>query len=159
MSLRWVGVAALCAGLTAGVCGCSNARMVRWDGTTGVVAIPHNDNTWPDKNREHAEELIKEKCPRGYTIVDEQEYVVGGTVDQSVARVGYMRVHETSYHPEKEWHITFRSADAPPMTIMTPPPPGPAAPMIVPARAVVPAAVVTPPTPVGLPPAPIPVDQ
>jgi hypothetical protein len=153
-------VAALCAGLAAGLCGCNNARLVRWDGASGVVAIPHNDNAWPDKNREHAEEIMKEHCPRGYAIMSEEDVVVGGTVDHTVARVGYMRVHETSYHPEHEWHITFRSADVPPNSILAPPPPGIPAPLV-PASAIVPASppAAAPPAPAGLPPMPVPVGQ
>jgi hypothetical protein len=160
MSSRWVAVAALCAGVSASLCGCNNARLVRWDGGIGVVAIPHNDNAWPDKNREHAEAIMKQYCPHGYAIVDEREAVVGGTVDHTVTRVGYVRVRETSFHPEQEWRITFRSADAPAVPVLIPPPPGPAAPLI-PASAVAPAtppaAAVAPPAPAGLPPAPIPV--
>jgi hypothetical protein len=159
MSSRWVAVTALCAGVAAGLCGCSNnAHLVRWDGSSGVVAIPHNDNDWPDKNREHAEAVMKEKCPNGYTIVAEQEVTVGGTVDHTVTRVGYMRVRETSYHPQQEWHITFRSNDAPPASLLTPPPPGIPAPLIQ-TSAVVPAPppVAAPAPPPGLPPAPIPV--
>ena len=49
---RWLGAVALCAGVAAGACGCNNARLVQWNGPTGtgVVAIPHNDNDWPNKN-------------------------------------------------------------------------------------------------------------
>ena len=150
-SIRWRGVVALCAGLAAAVCGCNNARMVQWNGTTGVVAIPHNDDAWPDKNREHAEALMKATCPHGYTILHEHEVVVGGEVDHSVARVGYLRIHETSYHPVSQWQIVFQSADAP----LLPPPP--VAPTVIPTQAVMPAP--PPSASPGLPPAPIPVDQ
>jgi len=150
-SIRWLGVVALCAGLTATACGCNNARMVQWNGTTGVVAIPHNDNAWPDKNREHAEALMKSSCPRGYTILHEHEVVVGGEVDHAVARVGYMRIHETSYHPVTQWQIIFQSADAPLLPPTAPP-------SVVPTQGVVPASLpVTSAPPPGLPPAPIPV--
>jgi hypothetical protein len=157
-SRRWVGAVALSAALTAGAYGCNSARMVQWNGTTGVVAIPHNDNAWPDKNREHAEALMKEKCPHGYAILDEHEVIVGGEVEHSVTRVGYMRVRETTYHPEQEWQIVFQSADAP---RLVPPPPAISTRTVVPAAPPPAAAssVVTPPTPAGLPPAPIPVEQ
>jgi hypothetical protein len=141
---------------------------VQWNGATGtgVVAIPQNDNIWPEKNREHAEALIKEKCPHGYTILDEHEVVMGGETDHLVTRVGYMHVHETTYHPRTEWQIVFRSADALPVvaaSLPTPPLPTPPPTAIIPTRGMLPpptpAAVVTPPTPPGLPPAPIPVGQ
>jgi len=114
-----------------------------------VVAIPQNDNSWPEKNRDHAETLMKEKCPHGYTVLNEEEVIVGGEVQRSVARVGYVRVHETSYEPQKEWRITFRSVDAP-APVLSPPPP------VIQTHAVVP---LTPPPamPPGLPPQPIPV--
>jgi hypothetical protein len=154
-------VVALIAALAATACGCNNARMVSWNNTTslGVVAIPYNDNSWPDKNRDHAEALMKEKCPHGYTVMNEEEVVLGGEVLHSVERVGYMRVRETSFEQRKEWRITFRSADAP-AVVVAPPPPSP----VVQTGAVVPMApppvsVVTPPTPPSLPPQPIPVGQ
>jgi hypothetical protein len=147
MSSRWVTVAALCAGLTAGLCGCNNARLVRWDGGTGVVAIPRNDDSWPEHNREHAEAVMKEKCPRGYVIVDEQEVVTGQVQHTQVNSdrsgnptlaslhldtVKTQTNQTTTVEDRKEWRITFRSADAPPGVIQTggafpmnpPPPPG-----------------------------------
>jgi hypothetical protein len=163
---RSVAIVALCAGLTAGLCGCNNARLVRWDGMTGEVAIPRNDNSWPEYNREKAEALIKEKCPRGYTIVHEEEVVTGQQhttqvntdrtndprfAGQPVSVVNTHTNETTTVADLKEFHITFRAADAPPMV-----PPG-----IVPTGAVVP---VAPPPPIvslppqrGLPAQPIPV--
>jgi hypothetical protein len=134
MSSRWVAVAALCAGLTAGLCGCNSARLVRWDGGTGVVAIPRNDNSWPEHNREHAEAVMKEKCPHGYTVVDEQEVVTGqvqhtqvnsnqsGNPTLAALHLDTVKTHTnetTTVEDRKEWRITFRSADAPPSVIPT----------------------------------------
>jgi hypothetical protein len=159
MSSRWVAVAALCAGLTAGLCGCNNARLVRWDGSTGVVAIPRNDDSWPEHNREHAEDVMREKCPRGYTIVDEQEVVTGQVQHTSVQsnqsgnptlaalHLDSVKTHTnetTTVEDRKEWRITFRSADAPPAGVIQ-------------TSASVP--VVTPPVPPGLPSQPVPVGQ
>jgi hypothetical protein len=161
-------VLALCAGLTAGVCGCNNARMVRWDGATGVVAIPNNDNSWPAHNREHAEELMKERCPRGYQIVSEEEVVVGQvqhthvntdrTGDPTLAALHIAPVstrtnETTTTEDKKEWRITFRANDALPTA---------GAPQVIQTGAFVPApprpaGVLTPPTPPGLPPTPVPV--
>jgi len=137
--------------------------MLRWDSASGVgvVAIPHNDDSWPDKNREHAEEIMKQTCPHGYQILYEHDAVVGEVVDRSVQRVGYVRIRETSVHPQTEYQITFRSNDAPP-GLVAPPPLSAPAPVVVPTRMVAPmasppAAVVTPPqSSPDLPPAPIP---
>ena len=171
MSLRRsMSVLALCAGLTAGVCGCNNARMVRWDGATGVVAIPHNDNSWPDKNREHAEDLMKERCPHGYQIVMEEEVVTGQvqrtqvntdrTGDPTLAALHIAPVttktnETTTTEDKKEWRITFRSNDALPAS----PPPVIQTGAFVPAPPLRPVGVVTPPTPPGLPSQPVPVGQ
>jgi hypothetical protein len=154
---RWVGVAALCAGLVGGACGCNNARMVRWDGGSGVVAIPRNDNAWPDHNREHAEALMKEKCPQGYTIVNEEEVVTGQVqhtqvnTDRSgndtlaalhLDKLETRTNQTTTVEDRKEWRITFRPKDAAPD---------------VPARVIQTGGVV--PTPPGLPPQPVPIGQ
>ncbi len=57
--------------------GCAKARMVEVAQDGGVVAIPANSNRWPNYYRNQAEELIREKCPDGYEIVEEEEVVVG----------------------------------------------------------------------------------
>jgi hypothetical protein len=155
---RSVGLAALCCALAAGSIGCTNARMVRWDGSTGVVAIPHNDNSWPTYNRDHAEALMKEKCPRGYTVVGEEEVVTGqiqhtqvstdqsGNATLAALHLDSVKTHTnetTTTEDRKEWRITFRPAGAPadggPSPISQTGAFGPGA-----------------PTPPGLPPAPVP---
>jgi hypothetical protein len=163
-------VLALCAGLTAGVCGCNNARMVRWDGSTGVVAIPRNDNVWPESNRDHAEELMRQCCPHGYQVVSEEEVVVGQvqhthvntdrTGDPTLAALHIApvstRTNETMMiEDKKEWRITFRPNDVRPVVVNTPQVIQTGA--FVPATLPRPAAVVTQPTPPGLPSQPVPV--
>jgi hypothetical protein len=60
--------------------GCESARFVQVQQSGGVVAIPSNTNAWPTHYRDHALELIAQKCPNGYVIVDEKEEVVGQRV-------------------------------------------------------------------------------
>ena len=57
--------------------GCAKARYVEVTQQGGVVAIPSNTNRWPSYYRKHAEELIRQKCPNGYEIVQEEELVTG----------------------------------------------------------------------------------
>ena len=128
-------VLALCAGLTAGVCGCNNARMVRWDGSSGVVAIPRNDNVWPESNRDHAEELMRQCCPHGYQVVSEEEVVVGQVQHTHVNtaqsgnptlaalhldKVNTQTNETTSFDDKKEWRITFCAAGATPTVVALP---------------------------------------
>jgi hypothetical protein len=60
--------------------GCANARFVKTDQESGVVALPANTNCWPNYYRDHAEALMREKCPNGYEVVCEEEAVVAQTV-------------------------------------------------------------------------------
>jgi hypothetical protein len=61
----------------AGLGGCANARYVQVDQACGVVAMPANTNSWPFYYRDHAEALIRQKCPNGYDVVHEGEAVTG----------------------------------------------------------------------------------
>jgi hypothetical protein len=61
----------------AGLSGCANARYVQVDQNAGIVSIPANTNSWPNYYRDHAETLIRQKCPAGYEVVYEEEAVVG----------------------------------------------------------------------------------
>jgi hypothetical protein len=61
----------------AALAGCANARYVQTDQGSGVVAMPANTNCWPTYYRDHAEALIRQKCPAGYEVVCEKEEVVG----------------------------------------------------------------------------------
>jgi hypothetical protein len=59
--------------------GCANARMVKSERDSGVVALPANTNSWPNYYRDHAEALMRQKFPNGYEVVAEEEEVVGQT--------------------------------------------------------------------------------
>jgi len=61
----------------ASLTGCANARYVQVDQGSGVVSMPANTNCWPTYYRDHAEALIRQKCPSGYEVVGEEEAVVG----------------------------------------------------------------------------------
>jgi hypothetical protein len=65
----------------AALTGCANARYVKTDQGSGVVAMPANTNCWPNYYRDHAEALIRQKCPSGYEVVYEEEAVVGQTAN------------------------------------------------------------------------------
>jgi hypothetical protein len=39
--------------------------------------MPANTNCWPNYYRDHAEALMRQKCPNGYEVVREEEAVVG----------------------------------------------------------------------------------
>lgn len=70
-------VVLLAAAAITGMGGCGKARLVEVSQQGGVVAIPSNTNSWPHYYRNQAEELIKQKCPNGYEIVQEEEFVTG----------------------------------------------------------------------------------
>jgi hypothetical protein len=63
----------------AALTGCANARYVQVDRDSGVVSMPANTNCWPTYYRDHAEALMRQKCPSGYEVVREEEEVVGQT--------------------------------------------------------------------------------
>lgn len=67
----------LAAAAAVSLAGCARARIVETSQDGGVVAIPANTNRWPNYYRRQAEKLIHEKCPEGYEIVEEEEYVTG----------------------------------------------------------------------------------
>jgi hypothetical protein len=118
------------------------------------VAIPHNDDTWPEHNREHAVAMMKEKCPHGYTILNEEEVVVGQVqhtqANSDHVAPGLRRTSETtSVEDKKEFRITFCSADAP----------APAPVVTGPVRQTGVTVPLNPPPSRGLPPSPVPVGQ
>ena len=113
--------------LLAGACGCSTARIVSSGPNSAVVAIASNTNTWPDYNRKHAEELLREKFPQGYVIDKEEEFVVGTTQVTStttnrtgdptlaalrIAPVVQTTDQTTTSRDQKEWRIYCHSATA-----------------------------------------------
>jgi hypothetical protein len=116
-----------------GLCGCCQARLVRSDSYGGVVAIPDNSNTWPTYNRKNAEELMMQKCPQGYRIEEESEFVTGQlrsthtegnqhSVAYQVLGVGNVDTTE-DVRDLTEWRIRFRAKDAPPVAQTTSAPP------------------------------------
>jgi hypothetical protein len=71
-------VALVLAGLAvASLSGCAKARYVEVSQQGGIVAIPANTNRWPTYYRDQAMELIRQKCPDGYEVVQEEEFVTG----------------------------------------------------------------------------------
>ena len=106
--------------------GCANARMVEMSGNGGgVVAIPENTNSWPSRNRHHAEELMKQRCPTGYEIDYEREVVVGQVAHTNIETDQHSKLlglgpartdtrQTTSYVDQKEWRIWFHPKGAPP---------------------------------------------
>jgi hypothetical protein len=79
MARRLVGLVVLV--LLTTLTGCQTARLVSFDSGGGVVAIPNNSSYC----RKQAEELMAQRCPQGYTVVREEEVVVGQvtTADQT----------------------------------------------------------------------------
>lgn len=146
----WLAMAALSA---AGLCGCTSARYVALEPNGGVVAIPDNSNSWPTRNRDKAEALMRQKCPQGYVIEREGEVVVGSTDHTEThaartgdpahdARLNTQVSQDTTHQDRTEWRIWFRAKGAPPEPLPAGPP------------AVVPASYRPS---AGLPPQPVPV--
>ena len=121
-------LALLCVSGIAGMSGCNSARYVTVDSTGGVVAIPSNSNSWPTYNHRHAEELIQAKCPGGYVIDREEEFVTGTTeyVDSTtntkgdqmlaalrIAPVTQETQQRTTTSNQTEWRIYYHRKDAP----------------------------------------------
>ena len=123
----------------ASLTGCANARYVQVDRDSGIVSMPANTNCWPTYYRDHAEALIRQKCPAGYEVVGEEEAVVGQvahTHSETESRPppaigigplavplgkGEERTRETTnYDNVTEWRIYYRAKQ--------PGPPGPLAP-------------------------------
>src|SRR5439155_27266608 len=78
--MRCRGLTGLCALAFITTMGCaSSARLVKWDQDGGIIAIPSNNNYWPNRYRDQADELMQKKCPRGYEVVREEEVAVGQT--------------------------------------------------------------------------------
>jgi hypothetical protein len=130
----------ICSVLLLGLSGCCTARFVSVDGTSAVVAIPDDSNTWPTYNRQHAEELMQQKFPQGY-VIDHEEEVVTGTIEQTrtntqtrgspilaalkVAPIEEETNRSTAYIHQKEWRIWCHAQDAPAPPVVIPAPPGP----------------------------------
>ena len=115
--MRWpVGLVLASAIGLATLGGCANARYVECSAGDGVVAIPANTNSWPNYYRNHAEELMRQKCPDGYEIVHEGEAVTGQThdTDTGIIRDSFpMGPSEQHIHQQTrvtditEWRIIY----------------------------------------------------
>ncbi len=72
--------------LTLTMVGCANARLVSSTPTGGIVAVPDNTDSWPSHNMTKARELMSQQCPGGYSIVKQEEVVVGQTTTNNTQR-------------------------------------------------------------------------
>jgi hypothetical protein len=98
------------AALAATLAGCGpTARLVVVQPAGGAVAIYRNTPAY----REKALALMSQKCPGGYQIVREEEYVTGETVTKE-RTAGYDKFREEVRTTEEkktrnavEWRITF----------------------------------------------------
>ena len=98
--------------LTASVCGCLAVRIVDETPVGGVVVMPNNSDQWPTYYRNRAQYLMKQKCPDGYVIVREEEFV-----DNPAARDGRKPYEHFEYsggiqrissYEQKAYRIAFR---------------------------------------------------
>jgi hypothetical protein len=122
MSFKQIWLIGLCCAVFVGLHGCRHARIITEDGSGGVVAIPDNSDHWPSWNHKRAMELIEKRCPQGYTIVKQEEVVVGKTrttstnTDHSPDPI-FPTMHErtsqtTTFTNKTEWRIYFQKAGA-----------------------------------------------
>jgi hypothetical protein len=107
--LRQIGRLVICCSL--GLAGCATgARYVTATSTCGIVAIPSNTDKWPNYYRKQAEDLLQAKCPDGYVIEREEEFIPGANqrrrkTDGSAEAAGIF--------DQAEWRIYYRRKDAP----------------------------------------------
>lgn len=84
---------------------CSSARIVRETQTGGTVALRGSR----DDAREKAEVLMREKCPAGYTVLEQGEVAYG----QQATTTQWNRTTATTQVEDKhEWQIVFQCAGA-----------------------------------------------
>lgn len=102
--------------------GCSSARLVSSTPDGGCVAVADNSDSWPSRNMTKARELMSKQCPAGYSIVKEEEVVVGQTTtndtEQSTKEVPLVKGlvldvqqttrNTTSVRDQTEWRIWYR---------------------------------------------------
>ncbi len=98
------------------LCGCLAVRIVEDKPDGGVVVMPNNSNQWPTYYRNRAEYLMKEKCPDGYVVVKEEEFV-----DNPLANDGRKPYEHFEYsggyeritkYDRKSYRIVFRRGAA-----------------------------------------------
>lgn len=161
-SIRPLAVAGL---LLVAVAGCgTSARLVQGDRDGGVVAIPSNSNSWPNRYRDEADKLMAQKCPNGYDVVSEGEVVVGKTatsnesVDRRTPANKNGRIDQTtttmttSVSDKTEYRITFRAREVKPSQTVKQP-------ELMQATAVVPADQPAPAERSALPSRPVPISR
>jgi hypothetical protein len=127
MSRQLVYLAVLC--MVASLSGCATgARYVTTTSNAGVVAIPTNSNSWPHYYHKQAEDLMQAKCPEGYDIEKEGEFVTGATQQTTsttnktgdpllaalyIAPVTEKNNQTTIVNEQTEWRIYYRKKGAP----------------------------------------------
>jgi len=96
---------------TLGLSGCNtSARYVTTTSTCGIVAIPSKTDAWPYYYRKQAEELIQAKCPDGYVIEREEEFVPSAN---QLRRRSDGSTESVGLFDKTEWRIYYRRKDAP----------------------------------------------
>ena len=117
---------ALCIGLAfTGATGCQSVRVVSTGESGGVIAIPANTDMWPFRYRSKAEALLAQKCPEGYIIELEEEFVTGQTTnvqenhrqdERQISKRASFTVDSTNTTATtsdvKEWRIHYRKKTA-----------------------------------------------
>jgi hypothetical protein len=94
-----------------GLSGCNtSARYVTTTSACGVVAIPKNTNAWPDYYRKQAEELMQAKCPEGYVVEYEDEFIPGANKNKHRSDGS---TESTWLFETTEYRIYYRRKDAP----------------------------------------------
>ena len=116
------------------ITGCSSARYVSRDQQQGVIAIP-STSTWPVDHREKAMELMQAHFPNGYVIEKEEEVVIGtetqNHTDVHAHEIGNSNIFlggettHTTTTDRTEWRITYRRANNPRVSSVTPQQPVP----------------------------------
>ena len=66
--------------------GCSTARLVSSDAKGGCIAVADSTDRWPTYNMTKAREMMEQQCPGGYTIIRQEEFVVGQTTTNNTQR-------------------------------------------------------------------------
>jgi hypothetical protein len=96
---------------TLALSGCATgARCVTATSTCGIVAIPSNTDLWPNYYRKQAEDLLQAKCPDGYVIEREEEFVPGANRTRHKSDGS---AEPPGFFDQTEWRIYYRRKDAP----------------------------------------------
>lgn len=111
--------------LLLGATGCQSVRVVSQGETGGVIAIPANTDMWPFRYRTKAEAMLAQRCPEGYIIELEEEFVVGQSTnvqethrqdEQQISKRASFTVDSTNTTATtsdlKEWRIYYRKKTA-----------------------------------------------